>query len=331
MTASIGVAFGQYTSADDVLADARAALYAAKAAGKDRYTVFNANMRSVIEGRGLLEAELNRALLERQFFPLYQPIRDLRTQQVVGLDALIRWRHPTRGVLAPADFIELAEETGLIVPIGRWLLEEVCTHGAAWNVAGHRVGMFVKVSSNQLQREGLATDVRRALQQSGLEPSLLTLEIGETAVMLDTAVATQRLQELKGLGLRIAIDEFGSGHANRSDLQSMPVDFLRVDRSALAASDTEEYRSWLLEAILVLGRDLSLPMIAKGVETAEQMRELQAIGCTMAQGFFLGEPAEAERVPGMLGAGGAPAPTLSGGGSVAQPAGEPGVGGPLVG
>ena len=176
----------------------------------------------------------------------------------MGLEALIRWLHPTQGVLPPDDFIPLAEETGLIVPIGRWALEEACSRAAAWNVAGHRVGISVKVSANQLNRDGFATDVRRALQQSGIEPSLLTLEIAETTVMRDLAAAAERLEEIKQLGVRIAIDDFGSGYAHHADLQRMPLDFLKVDRSSLAASDDEDYRSWLLQAILVVGRDLSL-------------------------------------------------------------------------
>ena len=138
------------------------------------------------------------------------------------------------------------------MPIGRWVLEEACTRAAAWNVAGHRVGVSVKVSANQLNRDGFTTDVRRALQQSGLEPSLLTLEIAETTVMRDIAAAAERLEEIKQLGVRIAIDDFGSGYAHHSDLQRMPLDFLKVDRSSLAASDDEDYRSWLLEAILVV-------------------------------------------------------------------------------
>jgi diguanylate cyclase (GGDEF)-like protein len=290
-TASIGVAFGRYESPDDLLRDAQLALYAAKAAGKDRYTLFNANMRSVIESRGLLEAELNTALQDNQFFLLYQPIYDLTTRKVVGLEALIRWRHPKRGVLAPDEFIALAEETALIVPIGRWALEEACTRAAGWNVAGHRVGISVKVSANQLGRDGFATDVRRALQQSGIEPALLTLEIAEATVMRDVAAAAQRIAEVKQLGVSIAIEDFGgSGYARHSELQRMPLDVLKVDRSSLAASEDEDYRSWLLEAILIFGRDLSLTVIATGIETYEQMTALQAIGCTTAQGSLFGEP-----------------------------------------
>jgi diguanylate cyclase (GGDEF)-like protein len=300
LTASIGVAFGRYATADDLLRDAHMALFAAKAAGKDRYTLFNANMRSIIEGRGVLEVDLNTALQEGQFSLLYQPVYELSTRRVVALEALLRWVHPTRGEVDPADFVPLAEDSGLIVPIGRWVLEEACTRAAALNVAGHRVAIAVKVSAKQLTRDGFATDVLRALQQSGLEPSLLALEIAETTVMEDKAEAASRMEALKALGVRIAVDDFGSGYAYRADLQRMPIDFLKVDRGSLAASEDEDYRSWLLEAILVFGRDLSLTVIAKGVESQEQAAALQAMGCTMAQGFFLSEPVPAEGIDGLF-------------------------------
>jgi diguanylate cyclase (GGDEF)-like protein len=296
LTASIGVAFGRYATPEELLRDARLALEASKAAGKDRYTLFNANMRSVIEGRGVLEVELNAALESRQLFLLYQPIRDLMSQKVAGLEALPRWRHPVQGVLGPESFMALAEETGLSVPIGRWMLEEAATRAAAWNVAGHRVSVSVPVTANQLIRDGFATDVRRALLQSGIEPSLLTLEISESTVMREIELVATRLQEIKQLGVRIAIDDFGSGYAHHSDLQRLPLDFLVVDRRSLAASDDEDYRGWLLQAILVLGRDLSLTVIAKGVGTQEEMITLQTMGCTLAQGPFLGEPVPAEAV-----------------------------------
>jgi diguanylate cyclase (GGDEF)-like protein len=301
LTASIGVAFGRYATPEDLLRDANVALASAKAAGKDRYTLFNANMRTVIEGRAVLEAELSTALAENQFFLLYQPIYDLSTRRVAGLEALIRWQHPAQGVLRPDAFIPLAEETGLIVPIGRFMLEEACARAAAWQVAGHRVGVSVKVSAHQLDRDGFATDVRRALQQSGIEPSLLTLEIPETAMMRDLATAAERLRELKALGVSIAIDDFGgSGYAHQADLRQLPLDSMRVDRSSLAASEDEDYRSWLLEAILLVGRELKLTVVATGIETREQMATLQTLGCTMAQGDLMGTPTPVDAVASLF-------------------------------
>jgi diguanylate cyclase (GGDEF)-like protein len=289
-TASIGVAFGRYESGEDLLRDARLALRSAKAAGKDRYTLFNANMRSTIESDSVLESELSAALLNGQLFLLYQPILDLRTRSVVGVEALVRWLHPKRGVLGPADFLPLAEETGLIVPIGRWVLEQACARAAVWEVAGHKVRVAVNVSANQLNRDGFITDVRRALQQSGIDPSLLTLEIAEPTVMRDIASTTARLHAIKQLGARIAIDGFGSAYAHRADLQRMQLDFLKVDLRSIGETDDEDYRNWLLEAIFIYARELSLTVIAEGIETEEQMNIIDAMGARMAQGFYLGRP-----------------------------------------
>jgi diguanylate cyclase (GGDEF)-like protein len=300
LTVSIGLAFGRYSSTDDLLRDAELALRDAKAAGKNRFTLFNANLRSVIEDRGVLEMELSAALQDKQFTLLYQPIYDLASRRLAGIEALIRWAHPKRGLLEPTEFIPLAEETGLIVPIGRWALEEACTQAAAWSVAGHRVAVSVGVSPTQLERAAFSTDVLRALQQSGVEPALLTLSIPEGAVIEDTEAAGTRLTEIKQLGVRIAIDNFGNGYAYRSDLQRLPLDFLRVDRSSLAPSDDEDYRNWLLEAIMAFARDLSLAVIATEVQTYEQMSALQSMGCNMAQGEFMGKPVPGENLESLL-------------------------------
>ncbi len=306
LSTSIGIAFGRYETPAELLRDAETA---ARAAGKDRYKLFNANTRATTDGQELLESELNAAMEDRQLFLLYEPICDLSERRVTGLQGLIRWRHPERGVLEPADFMALARETGLIVPLGRWQLERACTDAAAWNIVGEgaergggRVGVSVRVSSEQLNREGFLTDVRRALQLSGLDPSLLTLDVSEATVMGELVPGAERLHELDRLGVRVALDGFGSRYASHADLAKMPLRCLKVDRDSIAATDTDDYRRWLLETILVTGRDLGLPVIVRGVHTSEQLSALRAMGATIVQGEILGKPAPADFVGRLLGA-----------------------------
>ncbi|HYM55468.1 MAG TPA: EAL domain-containing protein [Solirubrobacteraceae bacterium] len=300
VTASIGVAVGRYATPDALLRDADLALYAAKAAGKDRYALFDASMHAGAEGRLELEADLDRALAEEQFFLLYQPIFDLPSHEVVGVEALIRWRHPTRGIVDPESFIPLAEETGLIAPIGRWVLDRACRQAAAWAAEGHGIGIAVNVSAYQLGRRGFAEDVRRALQSSGIESSSLTLELTETTLMRDVPAACERLQEIKLLGVRVAIDDFGTGYASLSYLQRMPVDVLKIDRSFIAALGDGHQGRELLEAILAVAQSLSLAVIAEGIEEHGQLSALEELGCQMAQGFLLGHPVPADDIAALL-------------------------------
>lgn len=295
MTASIGVAFGRYETAEDLLRDGDAALTAAKADGKGRYKLFDANTHSVVESRSSLEADLS-AAVERQELSLdFEPIYELQSKAIVGFEARPCWTHPVEGEMAASELLELAQDCGLTVPIDRWTLEQACGQAAAWEVEGKAVSVSVKVGSEQLRREGLLTDVRRALQQSGVRPELLMLEVAESAVLSDVGATTERLKEIKSLGVRLAIDDFGdSGYAYHSNLRRMPIDCLRVDRSSLAASDDPEYRNWLFEAILMVGRELSLAVVAKGVQDEQQLGELQALGCTAAQGRCLSELMSAE-------------------------------------
>lgn len=300
LSTSVGIAFGRYETPAELLRDAETA---ARAAGRDRYKLFNANTRATGDGHELLEGELNAALEDRQLFLLFEPICGLRERRVTGLQASIRWRHPERGVLEPAEFMALACETELIVPLGRWQLEQACTDAAAWNLgraASERVGVSVRVASEQLNRNGFLTDVRRALQQSGLEPSLLTLDVSEATVMGDLAPGAERLHELARLGVRIVLDHFGSRYASHTDLARMPLSGLKVDRGSLASTDTEEYRRWLVETILLTGRDLDLPVVVRGVRTSDQLAALQAIGATIVQGALLGGPAPADALQRLL-------------------------------
>jgi diguanylate cyclase (GGDEF)-like protein len=302
VTASVGIATGRYRNPDDLLRDADLALYAAKAEGRDRYVLFDPKLYEDAEVRLQLEVDLGVALQEEQFFLLYQPIFDLPHQRVVSVEALLRWRHPERGVVPPALFIPLAEESGLIVPIGRWVLREACRQVVYWNVDGRRLGVSVNVSAHQLGRGAFIDDVREALSAAHLHPSLLTLEITETTLMREVAGADERLREIKELGVGVAIDDFGTGYASLSNLQRMPVDVLKVDRSFIAALNDDDRRpaKELLEAIIGVGQALSLRVVAEGIEVPSQMAALEEMGCEMAQGFLMGRPSPAEAIAELL-------------------------------
>ncbi len=303
-TVSIGVARGPHANPDALLRDADLALYAAKAAGKDRYVLFDPTMGALTQGRPELEADLRAAVenADEQFCLLYQPIYDLAGDRLVGVEALIRWRHPKRGVVAPDSFIPLAENTGLIVPIGRWVLNEACRQSAVWAEEGLRIGVSVNVSAYQLGRRDFVEDVRHALAESAIEPSLLTLEITETMLVRDLRATREYLDEVKGLGVRIAIDDFGTGYASLSHLQRLPIDILKIDRSFVAALKAGDWSrelvraSEVLHAILGVSQALSLSVVAEGIEHENQLRTLEGMGCEMGQGFLLGRPTVPEAI-----------------------------------
>jgi diguanylate cyclase (GGDEF)-like protein len=310
-TVSIGVAVGPYDDPDALLRDADLALYAAKAAGKDRYVLFDASMNAGEEDRPQLEADLRAAVQspDEQFHLLYQPIYELQSARIVGVEALIRWRHPDGQVVPPDRFIPLAEDTGLIVPIGRWVLSEACRQAAAWNAEGLRLGIAVNVSAYQLGRRDFVEDVHRALAQSEIEPSLLTLELTETMLMSDIDASRENLDQVKALGVRIAIDDFGTGYASLSQLRRLPVDILKIDRSFIAALNKGGWSrdllraSELLHAILGVSQALSLSVVAEGIEEQNQLSRLGAMGCEMGQGYLLGRPSPADDIRDLVGRG----------------------------
>jgi len=302
ITVSIGVAVRHSGTPDALLRDADLALYAAKAAGKDRYALFEADMSADAEDRLDLEADLSAALGNGEFFLLYQPIVDLPSQRIVAVEALIRWQHPARGVLLPESFIPLAEESGIILPIGRWVLDEACRQAGVWATEGLAIGISVNASAFQLSRDGFAEDVSRVLDKSGVKPSSLTLEITETALMRNVPSACERVKEIKALGVRVAIDDFGTGYAALSSLQRMPVDILKIDTSFVAALNNGGDSRELLGAVLGIGQALSLAVVAEGIETESELTTLEEMGCKMAQGFLTGKPSPPEVIESALGA-----------------------------
>ena len=234
LTTSIGIATGVRESASELLRDADIALYQAKAAGKNRAVAFEPEMHTAVQDRHLLEMDLRDALALRQYHLVYQPIFNLVGGQTTGFEALLRWDHPERGLVQPDNFIPILEDSGMIVEVGRWVLEEACHQGAQWHASGHKIGVSVNVSCRQLETDELVNVVRMALASSGFPASSLTLEITETAIMRNVGAVVSRLAALRGLGVRIAIDDFGTGYSSLAYLQQFPVDTLKIDRSFIS-------------------------------------------------------------------------------------------------
>jgi diguanylate cyclase (GGDEF)-like protein/PAS domain S-box-containing protein len=307
VTASIGIALGRGGTADELLRDADVALYRAKDAGRNRYVVFESSMQTAAHDRLTLEMDLAEALDREEFFLLYQPTFDLQSEKVKGVEALIRWRHPTRGVVEPGQFIAIAEASELIVPIGRWVLEQACRQAAAWHAEGYRLGMSVNVSARQLDRDDLIDDVRRALEHSGFDPRKLTLEITETTLMRDADATAMRLTSLKELGVRIAIDDFGTGYSSLAYLRKFPVDALKIDRSFISGIASSKGSSALMHTLVQLGKTLEIETLAEGIEEPAQLKALQREQCEQGQGFLFARPLSAEAVKDFL----APAQTAA--------------------
>ena len=290
VTASIGIAMGERASAEDLLRDADIAMYQAKWDGRNRYVVFESGMQDAVQSRMELEMDLREALERDEFFLVYQPTFNLRDMSPTGVEALIRWNSPQRGLVQPNDFIPLLEETGLIVQIGKWVLGEACRQGAAWRRAGYPISMAVNISGRQLDVDDFISDVREALAESGLDPVALTIEITETTLMRNAEETARRLAAIKQLGVRIAIDDFGTGYSSLAHLQRFPVDALKIDRSFITGLTHNDEGETLIRSLVQLGKALSIETLAEGIEQPRELTLLREEQCDSGQGFLFAKP-----------------------------------------
>jgi diguanylate cyclase (GGDEF)-like protein len=311
VTASLGIALAEGAGAEraeadahSLLRDADAAMYRAKEDGRARHEMFDAVMRAGAVRRLETVNDLHRALEREQFVLHFQPQIDLRTNDLVGVEALLRWVHPERGLVPPMEFIPIAEETGLINDLGRWVLRAACRQGREWldrfpDHAG--LVMSVNLSGRQLSQSRLVAEVSAALTDFGFPPEQLVLEITESVLMNDTTAAIATLQALKDLGVRLAIDDFGTGYSSLTYLQRFPIDILKIDKSfidGLGGSSVEE--SAVTRTIVALAKTLRLETVAEGVERSEHVRELQSLRCDLAQGYFFARPLDAGALTALM-------------------------------
>lgn len=301
--ASIGIAVGSsaYERAEDVLRDADIAVYRAKALGRARHVLFDPAMYQRAVAVLEMENDLRRAIERDEFFLHYQPIVDLESGSVVSLETLVRWQHPERGFISPSDFIPLAEETGLIIQVGEWVLRAVCAQLKAWqkdNRTGIRVA--VNISGRQLKLPDFPAFVRSLLQYHGLSPDLLEFEITETVLMDNLDHANTILDELTGLGIHLSLDDFGTGYSSLSYLQQFPVHRLKIDRSFIVKIGQNSENTQIVQAILNMAKGLGLDVVAEGVETAQAAARLRAMGCAFAQGFYFARPGTANDIAALL-------------------------------
>jgi diguanylate cyclase (GGDEF)-like protein len=294
--ASLGIVLDRSgaVTADELVRNADAAMYAAKASGSGSWRVFEAAMHHAAVERLELEAELRGAIERDELVLHYQPMVSLTDSEVVGYEALIRWQHPERGLIPPMEFVPIAEDTGFIIPIGTWVLDQACAAAARWPARqnGQRMQVSVNLSARQLFDRHLLETVRSIVNRNGLDTGQLTLEITESVLMEDTDLAVLQLNALKNLGVQIAIDDFGTGYSSLSYLRSFPVDVLKVDKSFTDSVAIDLEGACFVQAILHLAQVLRVTTVAEGVEEEAQAIRLRELGCDLAQGYYFGRPAE---------------------------------------
>jgi EAL domain-containing protein (putative c-di-GMP-specific phosphodiesterase class I) len=305
MGTSIGIAQSsqQVRTSDELLRNADLAMYRAKNSGKGSYVVFEQQMHEALVERLELEDDLRSAIENKEFTIHYQPIVDLGSRDMLGMEALVRWNHPRYGMLAPMKFIPLAEETNLIVPLGEWILTEACRQVKVWCDKyndGNKISVTVNISIRQFQQKELGDIVSRALESSQLDPSCLILEITESFMMQETESTIAKLHELKKLGIRLAIDDFGTGYSSLSYLQRFPIDILKIDKSFVDKIGNGEEGRAVARAIIMMGDSLHLKTIAEGIERPEQIAALQNLGCEAGQGFHFARPLTTDAMENFL-------------------------------
>jgi diguanylate cyclase (GGDEF)-like protein len=288
--ASVGIATGRRASAEELLRDADIAMYRAKWGGKSRYLVFESGMQDEVQSRMELEMDLQNALENEEFFLVYQPTFDLERMVPTGVEALIRWRRPGRGVVEPDAFISPLEDSGAIVDVGAWVLREACAQAARWHEAGHRLGLAVNVSALQLDTDDFLTHVGEALESSGFDAGSLTLEVTETTLMQNAEATVERLAALKRLGVRIAVDDFGTGYSSFAHLQQFPVDVLKIDRSFISQLAEDNESEIVLNTLVQLGKALSIETTAEGIERPQDLSLIKDKDCDNGQGFLFTRP-----------------------------------------
>jgi len=305
-TTSMGIAFypDDAEEADSLLRCADIAMYRAKEQGRDNYQFHTPAMSAQLAERLTVENDLRRALERNEFVVYYQPQVDIGNQQIVGVEALVRWQHPSRGLMLPAEFIPVAEDSGLIVPLGEWVLRTACAQAKAWQEAGlPAVPLAVNLSGRQFQQRNLAAMVDRALKETSLEPSYLQLEVTESVVMHDMDFTVATLDKLKAMGIQIAIDDFGSGHSSLNYLKRLPIDLVKIDRSFVRDLPTDLSDVAIVGSVVAMTRELNLKVVAEGVETEEQLAFLKDRRCDVAQGFLFSRPVPPDTIERIIAGG----------------------------
>jgi diguanylate cyclase (GGDEF)-like protein len=306
VTVSIGIALtiSRRMTPEDILREADLAMYHAKARGKARHEVFDKSMNKLAQDRLGLELDLRHAITRGDFTLHYQPVVALDSGRITEVEALVRWKHPERGLLFPADFVTLTEETGLIVPLGRWIITEACRQLQQWHAAGvvAPLVMSVNLSARQLQHLHLVDDVAHALEETRIDPGALRLEITETVAMQEAPSTLAKLEALKKLGVRLAIDDFGTGYSSLGYLKRFPVDTLKIDRSFVNGIGRDVEDTAIVRAVITVAKSLGLAVTAEGIENEGQLAELRALGCDRGQGYLFAKPISGDRIPELLAA-----------------------------